>query len=140
MPNKLGDESSIGEVHLKVKEERLKYLEDTDAFLMQREFKKFHNWADDRIVVLESELREAKKEEKEIDRNAMQEGLSISEILQFQESLAKAKKKVSRLKREMFEREDEINEERDQMIAEAKQKLNREITEEEVFTISFELI
>ncbi|MFP3597232.1 SNF2-related protein [Chryseobacterium sp. SIMBA_029] len=138
--NKLGNESTIAEVHLKVKEERLKHLEDTDAFLMQREFKKFHNWADDRIVVLESELREAKKEEKEIDKNAMQAGLSTSEALQFQESLAKAKKKVSRLKREMFEREDEINEERDQMIAEARQKLNRAITEEEVFTISFELI
>jgi len=137
---KVSEESEIVDVHLKVKEERLKYLEDTDAFLMQREFKKFHNWADDRIVVLESELREAKKEEKEIDRNAMQEGLSSSEALQFQESLAKAKKKVSRLKREMFDREDEINEERDQMIAEAKQKLNRAITEEEVFTISFELI
>jgi hypothetical protein len=40
----------------------------------------------------------------------------------------------------MFDREDEINEERDQMIIEAKQKLNRTITEEEVFTISFELI
>ncbi|MFC5872435.1 hypothetical protein SAMN05443633_104264 [Chryseobacterium arachidis] len=132
--------SSIEDLHLKVKEKRLKHLEDTDAFLMQREFKKFHNWADDRIVVLESELREAKKEEKEIDRNAMQEGLSTSEALQFQEALAKAKKKVSRLKREMFDREDEINEERDQMIAEAKQKLNRTITEEEVFSISFELI
>lgn len=107
---------------------------------MQREFKKFHNWADDRIVFLESELRDARKVEKEIDRSAMQEGLSSSEVLKFQEDLAKAKKKVSKLKREMFEREDEINEERDQMIAEAKNKLNRTITEEEVFTISFELI
>jgi ribosome-binding protein aMBF1 (putative translation factor) len=107
---------------------------------MQREFKKFHNWADDKIAFTESELREAKKAEKEIDRQAMQEGLSTSEALAFQEALAKAKKKVSRLKREMFDREDEINEERDQMIIEAKQKLNRTITEEEVFTISFELI
>lgn len=131
---------AIEQLHLDIKNERLKHLEDTDAFLMQREFKKFHNWADDRIVFLESELRDARKVEKEIDRSAMQEGLSSSEVLKFQEDLAKAKKKVSKLKREMFEREDEINEERDQMIAEAKNKLNRTITEEEVFTISFELI
>ena len=39
----------------------------------------------------------------------------------------------------MFDREDEISAERDQLIEEAKQKLNRKITEEEVFTISFEL-
>ncbi len=135
-----GDLDTIDKHHAIIKQERLKYLEDTDAALMQREFKKFHNWADDKIFELESELKEAKKEEKEIDRAAMQEGLSGAEALAMQEQLAKAKKKVSRLKREMFDREDEINEERDQMIAEAKSKLNRTITEEEVFTVSFELI
>lgn len=135
-----GDLDTIDKHHAIIKQERLKYLEDTDAALMQREFKKFHNWADDKILELESELKEAKKEEKEIDRAAMQEGLSGAEALAMQEQLAKAKKKVSRLKREMFDREDEINEERDQMIAEAKSKLNRTITEEEVFTVSFELI
>ncbi|WP_282629628.1 SNF2-related protein [Empedobacter sedimenti] len=135
-----GDLDAIEKFHAKVKAERLKYLEDTDAALMQREFKKFHNWADDKIFELESELKEAKKEEKEIDKAAMQEGLSGAEALAMQEKLAKAKKKVSRLKREMFDREEEIEAERDQMIAEAKNKLNRTITEEEVFTISFELI
>lgn len=127
-------------LHLVVKNERLKHLEDTDAFLMQREFKKFHNWADDRIAYLESELKDAKKTEKEIDRQAMQEGLSTSEALHLQVELAKAKRKVSKLKREMFEREEEIEAERDQMILDAKNKLNRTITEKEVFTISFELI
>ncbi|RKD13849.1 hypothetical protein BCY91_09850 [Pelobium manganitolerans] len=130
----------IEQVHQKNKQQKLDHLEDTDALLMQREFKKFHNWADDKIAFTESELREAKKAEKEIDRQAMQEGISTSEALIFQEALAKAKKKVSRLKREMFDREDEIEQERDQMIEEARQKLNRAITEEEVFTISFELI
>lgn len=131
---------ALENLHVEAKNQRLAHLEDTDAVLMQREFKKFHNWADDRIFYLEGELKEARKEEKEIDRLAMQDGLSTSEALKMQEDLAKAKRKVSRLKREMFDREDDINAERDQMIAEAKQKLNRTITEEEVFTISFELI
>ncbi|MEJ5144435.1 SNF2-related protein [Sphingobacterium sp. MYb388] len=140
LANNLQHDIDIEELHLKVKTSRLSHLEDTDALLMQREFKKFNNWADDRIFYLENELKDARREEKEIDRKAMQEGLSSSEALQLQEYLAKAKRKVSRLKREMFDREDEIDEERDQLIAEAKQKLNRTITEEEVFTISFELI
>lgn len=135
-----GNIETIEKYHSEVKKERLQYLEDTDAALMQREFKKFHNWADDKIFELESDLKDAKKEEKEIDKLAMQDGLSGSEVLVMQEKLAKAKKKVNRLKREMFDREAEIEEERDQMIAEAKSKLNRTITEEEVFTISFELI
>ncbi len=136
----LNNINSMEALHLEVKNERLKHLEDTDAFLMQREFKKFHNWSDDRISVLEGELKDSKKEAKEIDRLAMQEGLSTSEALKLQEDLAKAKKKVSKLKREMFDREEQIEAERDQMIQEAKQKLNRTITEEEIFTISFELI
>ena len=135
-----GNLEVIEKHHTNVKTGRLKYLEDTDAALMQREFKKFHNWADDRIAELEAELKDAKKEEKEIDRSAMREGLSAAEVLALQEQLDKAKKKVSRLKKMMFDREEEITAERDNMITEAKNKLNRTITEEEVFTISFELV
>lgn len=135
-----GSEDKINQHHAHIKTERLKYLENTDAALMQREFKKFHNWAEDRIAELEEKLKEAKKEVKEIEKASMQEGLSGAEALEFQEQLNKAKKKVSRLKREMFEREDEINDERDRMIEEAKNKLNRTIKEEEIFTISFELV
>ena len=127
-----GNLDVIEKHHTNVKTGRLKYLEDTDAALMQREFKKFHNWADDRIAELEAELKDAKKEEKEIDRLAMREGLSAAEVLALQEQLDKAKKKVSRLKKMMFDREEEITAERDNMITEAKNKLNRTITEEEV--------
>jgi superfamily II DNA/RNA helicase len=126
--------------HLQIKQARLQHLENTDAALMQREFKKFHNWADDRMAVLEADLKDAKKAEKEIDRQAMLDGLSGSEVLALQETLSKAKKKISRLKREFFEREEEIEKERDEMISKAKQQLNRNITEEEIFTISFTLI
>lgn len=134
------DNSEVDKLHADIKTVRLQHLEDTDAALLQREFKKFHNWADDKISFLESDLKDAKKKEKEIDRAAMAEGLSSSEVLDLQEDLDKAKKKVNRLKREFFDREEEIEIERTQMIAEAKQKINRNITEEEVFTISFELI
>lgn len=127
-------------LHLKTKQERLQYLEDTDAALMQREFKKFHNWADDRISLLEADLKEAKKAEKEIDRQAMAEGLSGSEVLALQETLSKAKKKTSRLKREFFEREEEIEKEREEMINHAKQQLDRSINEEIIFTIQFSII
>lgn len=132
--------AGIEDIHLKTKNEHLQYLEDTDAALLQREFKKFHNWADDRTASLEEDLKDAKKKQKEIDRSTMADGLSSSEVLKLQEELAKAKKKVNRLKREFFEREEEIEEELEQMIQEAKDKLNRTIMEEEIFTISFELI
>lgn len=130
----------LNNLHNQYKAERLKHLEEVDAALMQREFKKFHNWADDRISLLEEELIDARKKAREIDREAMTEGLSAIEVLEWQEKLNKAKKKVNRLKNRLFEREDEIEEERDSMIQEAREKLNREIHEEEIFTIAFEIV
>jgi len=123
-----------------VKKERLAHLEVTDAALMQREFKKFHNWADDKLEVLEDSLKEARKKVRELDCASMKDGLSTSEVLETQETLAKAKKKVRKLRNQLYEREDEIEEERDKMIQEAKDKLDRRITDKEIFTISFELI
>lgn len=134
------DLSPLNEQHAIVKTLRLQHLEDTDAALLQREFRKFNNWADDRIEALESDYRDAKRAEKEIYRSTLEEGLSSNEVLHLQQELARAKKKVNRLKREMFDREEEIEHERDQMINNAKKQLQRNITEEEVFTISFELI
>lgn len=134
------DTDKLVQQHLKIKQQRLQYLEDTDAALLQREFKKFNNWADDRISLLEADLKEAKKKEKEIDRQAMADGLSGSEVLAIQETLSKAKKKVSRLKREFFDREDELEKERDEMIANAKAQLNRTIEEKEIFLIQFSIL
>ena len=133
------DISALETAHFNNKNHRLQNLEEVDAALMQREFQKFHNWADDRILEIESDLKEAKKETKELERASNIDGLSASEVLEMQEKINKAKKKENKLKRELFAKQDEIEEERDQMIQEAKQKLNRTIKEEEVFTVAFEI-
>src|SRR5690554_16676 len=138
--NRISISPLLEELFIDIKKERLAHLEATDAALMQREFKKFHNWADDKLEVLEDNLKEARKNVRDLDRAAMEDGLSASEVLEAQEALAKAKKKVRKLRNELYEREEEIEEERDAMIQEAKEKLDRTITDEEIFTISFELI
>jgi len=130
----------LEERFIQVKKERLAHLEATDAALMQKEFNKFNNWADDKLEVIEDSLKEARKNVRELDRAAMEDGLSASEVLEAQERLAKAKKKMRKLRNELYEREEEIEEERDKMIQEAKEKLDRKITDKEIFTISFELI
>jgi superfamily II DNA/RNA helicase len=137
---KATDLSELEDIHLKVKSERLTFLEDTDAILLKREFQKFNNWAEDRNLVLNHELKEARIEKKEAERALNQDGLSTAEVISAQEVIDKIEKRVKKLRREIFEKEDEIEAQRDEMIKEARQKLNREITEEEVFTISFQLI
>lgn len=134
------DLSYLAQHHIDVKQKRMKHLEDMDAALMQREFAKFHKWADDKISILETEIKEARKKVREIEQESIKEGLSAAEVLEWQEQLSKAKRKQSRLRAELFDRDDEIQQERDQMIAEARLKLDRIITEEELFTVAFEIV
>lgn len=138
--DKAEESDILQELYLEKKKDREQYLELTDAALLQREFRKFNNWADDKIRSLGAELEDARIKEREIAREASAEGLTASEVLQKQEELSKAKKKVGKLRRKLFEREDEIEAERDQMIEDARLKLDRSTTEEEIFTIAFEII
>src|SRR5690606_1272816 len=120
--------------------EKLDYLEKTDAAFMQREFTKFEHWADDRIRLLEIELKEERQKIRELEHEQHRENILAEELIEIQEKISKIKRRYHRLRQEIYDREDEINEQRDCMIKEAKGKLTRSIQEEELFTVSFEIM
>jgi hypothetical protein len=122
------------------KKDKLDHLEKTDTVFMQREFTKFERWADDKIRSMELELKDDRQKLKELERDQHRENIIAEELVELQEKISKIKRKYNRLRQEIYDREDEINEQRDTMIAEAKSKLTRTIKEEELFTISFEII
>jgi hypothetical protein len=126
--------------HQKNKNKKLDYLEKTDAAFMQREFTKFERWADDKIRSLEIDLKEERNKLRELEREQHKENILAEELIELQEKISKIKRKYNRLRQEIYDREDEINEQRDSMIKDAKGKLTRTIKEEELFTVSFEII
>jgi superfamily II DNA/RNA helicase len=126
--------------HQKNKKHKLDYLEKTDAAFMQREFTKFEHWADDKIRALEIELKDERLKLRELEREQHKENILAEELIELQEKISKIKRKYNRLRQEIYDREDEINIQRDEMIAEAKGKLTRSIQEEELFTVSFEIV
>jgi superfamily II DNA/RNA helicase len=134
------DSDSLEKEYQKSKKDKLDHLEKTDTAFMQREFTKFERWADDKIRSLELELKDERQKLKELERDQHRENILAEELVELQEKISKIKRKYNRLRQEIYDREDEINEERDTMIAEAKGKLTRTIKEEELFTISFEII
>lgn len=134
------DVDELEKQHQKNKKQKLDYLEKTDAAFMQREFTKFEHWADDKIRSLEIELKEERQKLKELEREQHKENILAEELIELQEKISKIKRKYNRLRQEIYDREDEINQERDDMISEAKSKLTRTIKEEELFTVSFEII
>ncbi|HQX02485.1 MAG TPA: SNF2-related protein [Flavobacterium sp.] len=134
------DLEELEKQHQKNKKQKLDYLEKTDAAFMQREFTKFEHWADDKIRSLEIDLKEERQKLRELEREQHKENILAEELIELQEKISKIKRKYNRLRQEIYDREDEINEQRDSMIAEAKSKLTRTIKEEELFTVSFEII
>lgn len=134
------DIESLEKQHQKNKKQKLDHMEKTDAAYMQREFTKFEYWADEKIRALELELKDERQKLRELEREQHKENILAEELVALQEKISKIKRKYNRLRQEIYAREDEINEERDTMIAEAKSKLTRTIKEEELFTVSFEII
>lgn len=126
--------------HQKNKKDKLDYLEKTDAAYMQREFTKFEHWADDKIRALEIDLKEERAKLRDLEREQHKENILAEELIELQEKISRIKRKYNRLRQEIYDREDEINEQRDNMIKDAKGKLTRTIKEEELFTVSFEII
>ena len=126
--------------HQKNKKDKLNYLEKTDAAYMQREFTKFEHWADDKIRALEIDLKEERTKLRDLEREQHKENILAEELIELQEKISRIKRKYNRLRQEIYDREDEINEQRDNMIKDAKGKLTRTIKEEELFTVSFEII
>lgn len=133
------DTIALEHQHQKNKKQKLDFMEKTDAAFMQREFTKFENWADDKIRALEIELKEERAKIRELEKDQHKEHILAEELVELQEKISKIRRKYNRLRQEIYDREDEINEERDAMIAEAKSKLTRTIKEEELFTVSFEI-
>jgi ERCC4-related helicase len=130
----------LEKLHQKNKMIKLDYLEKTDAAFMQREFTKFEHWADDKIRSLEIDLKEERTKLRDLEREQHKENILAEELIELQEKISKIKRKYNRLRQEIYDREDEINEQRDSMIKDAKGKLTRTIKEEELFTVSFEII
>lgn len=110
---------------------------DTEYF--QHEVDKLHKWADDKIMASEKELKDVKSKIKELNRTSKKTS-SSEELLKIQSELREFERKKKRLRQEIFQVEDEIEERRDDMINAIKAKMLKAINESPIFTIKWKLI
>lgn len=107
------------------------------SYFMQ-EVEKLNKWADDKIFAAEQAIRETKERIKELTRLSRQE-TNTEELLNIQKKLREVTRKQRRLRQDIFDVEDEIEQQRDTMIAEIEQRLKQHITKTEIFTIRWKL-
>lgn len=146
LPSKITQEienvnhSKIDKYYAIQKQKHLDFVKLTDTNLLKNEIQKFEKWANDRIGASEQELKDVKKKIQELERGTRVDGINADDLLDIQKKIRTLDRKKAKLRREIFDVEDAILEERDEMIDEAEGKLNRTTTEKEIFTIEWELI
>lgn len=117
----------------------LEVLQTKDTEYFQLEVDKLHKWAEDKILASEKELKDVKSKIKELNRDSKKTSSSEA-LLKMQTELRDLERKKKRLRQEIFEVEDEIEEKRDEMINEIKAKMLKAINESSIFTIKWKLV
>ena len=113
-------------------------LKQQDLAHIDQEAQKLDDWADDLKQNLEQAIKDTDREIKEVRRTAAS-AVTLDEKLHWQKKKQELENKRRRQRRELFDRQDEIDAERDRQIAQLQAQLEQQMTEEELFTIAWEL-
>ena len=108
--------------------------ERRNALFFDEEVVKLDRWAEDLKTGLERELRDLDKEIREAQRNARL-ALQLSEKLEAQRHVRELEQRRSRKRRELYDGQDQIDAQRDELIQDMEKQLNTEHRVESVFTI-----
>ena len=128
-------------------------LFDVDGVLVQGELFSEHLFRDygikipgdffenefEEALVGKKDLKDVKSKIKEINRDSKKTSSSEA-LLKMQTELRDLERKKKRLRQEIFEVEDEIEERRDNMINAIKAKMLKAINESSIFTIKWKLV
>ena len=99
---------------------------------------KLDAWADDLKLGLEQEIKEIDREIKEVRRTAATSP-TLEEKLAHQKRRRELESKRSKLRRELFIRQDEIEAQRNDLISQLEAQLRQQVEERSLFTIEWEL-
>ncbi|XWY21662.1 SNF2-related protein [Bisgaard Taxon 45] len=105
----------------------------------EQEVQKLEDWADDLKHGLEQEIKETDRQIKEIRRTAAT-ATTLEEKLTWQKKQRELENKRTKQRRELFDRQDEIENQRNELIEELERSLQQRVKEEEMFVIEWEII
>lgn len=121
------------------KTELLREINQRNLGYFEQEVQKLDAWADDLKLGLEQEIKEIDREIKEVRRTAATSP-TLEEKLAHQKHQRELEAKRSKLRRELFARQDEVEEQRNGLISELEEQLQQQVEERALFTVEWELI
>ena len=133
------NESSTLETELKQQESRhIREVNVRNMGYFEAEVQKLDAWADDLKSGLENEVKELDREIKEVRRTAAVSA-TLEEKLNWQKRQRELEEKRGQLRRRIFDRQDEIDAQRNRLIEDLEARLSRRVQITNVFTIAWQL-
>jgi ERCC4-related helicase len=136
--NNAGNASLVVDVASR-KIELLREINQRNLGYFEQEVQKLDAWADDLKLGLEQEIKEIDREIKEVRRTAATSP-TLEEKLAHQKRQRELEGKRSKLRRELFIRQDEVEAQRNDLISQLEVQLQQQVEERAVFTIEWELV
>ena len=116
----------------------LREINQRNLGYFEQEVEKLDAWADDLKLGLEQEIKAIDTEIKEVRRTAAMSP-TLEEKLSHQKRQRECESKRSKLRRELFARQDEIESERNGLIEKLETQLQQQVQEQTLFTLEWEL-
>lgn len=117
----------------------LREINQRNLGYFEQEVQKLDAWADDLKLGIEQEIREIDRQIKEVRRTAAS-APTLEEKLSWQKQQRELEAKRTKLRRELFNRQDAIESERNDLINQLEAKLQQDVQEQTLFTVEWELI
>jgi hypothetical protein len=128
----------LGQALKRLQDQRIREVNQRNLGYFDAEVQKLDAWADDLKSGLENEVKELDRDIKEVRRTAAVSA-TLEEKLQWQKRQRELEDKRNQLRRKIFDRQDEIDGQRNRLIEELEAKLNRKMQTTNVFTIQWSL-
>ena len=113
-------------------------VNDRNLSFFEEEVNKLDHWADDLKFSLEQSIKETDKEIKEVRRHSKIVP-TLAEKLSLQKQQRDLERHRNKQRKELFDRQDEVDERRETLIEQLESKLNQKIQVEDLFTIRWSL-
>jgi hypothetical protein len=117
----------------------LREINQRNLGYFEQEVQKLDSWADDLKLGLEQEIKAIDAEIKEVRRTAATSP-TLEEKLAHQKRQRELEAKRTKLRRELFARQDEVEAQRNDLITQLEVQLQQQVVEHTLFTIEWELV
>lgn len=136
-------EPSISEKLKKIIEtKKLEILDNADirsSELLDQEMEKLDNWAEDVKKGMELQLQHLTQEIK-LQKAEVRKVLKLEQKLKMQKEIKELEKKRNKMRFNLYEKHDEVDEKKEKLIEQLEEKLKQKLKETSLFCVQWQLI